>query len=76
MSAVAPIELTTNSVSWLGIFCHFMSSPSSTCRKYYTLCFEFEKRNKKTEKNLNVINEDDLEFEHELEKSRSQLQSQ
>ena len=46
-----------------------MSTPFSTCRKYYTICFEFEIQNKKKEKNLNVINEDDMDFEPELEKA-------
>jgi hypothetical protein len=32
------------------------------------MCFEFEIPNKKKEKNLNVINEDDMEIEPELEK--------
>ena len=32
------------------------------------MCFEFEIPNKKKEKSLNVINEDDMEIEPELEK--------
>ncbi len=32
------------------------------------MCFEFEIPNKKKEKSLNMINEDDMEIEPELEK--------
>ncbi len=35
---------------------------------YYIMCFEFELPNRMKSKNLNVINEEDVEIEPELEK--------